>query len=115
GQVVEDDEDVLALVHPVLADGRAGVGGEVLEARGVGRRGGDDRGVVERAGLLEGAADRRDGGALLADRDVDAADLLLRVAGLPELLLVDDRVDRDRGLAGLAVTDDQLALATTDG
>ena len=25
-------------VHPVLADGRAGVGGEVLEARGVGRR-----------------------------------------------------------------------------
>ena len=34
GQVVEDDEDVLAVVHPVLADGRAGVGGEVLEAGG---------------------------------------------------------------------------------
>jgi hypothetical protein len=30
------------------------------------------------------------------------------------LLLVDDRVDRDRGLAGLAVTDDELALATPD-
>ena len=38
GQVVEDDQDVLALVHPVLADGRAGVRGEVLEAGRVGGR-----------------------------------------------------------------------------
>ena len=30
-------------------------------------------------------------------------------------LLVDDRINRDGGLAGLTVTDDQLALATTDG
>ena len=29
--------------------------------------------------------------------------------------LVDDRVDRHRGLAGLAVADDQLALAAADG
>jgi hypothetical protein len=28
--------------------------------------------------------------------------------------LVDDRVDRDRGLARLTVADDQLALPTTD-
>ena len=77
-QVVEDDEDVLALVHPVLADGRAGVGREVLEAGRVGRGGRDDRGVLQRAGLLERAADRRDGRALLADGDVDAADLLRR-------------------------------------
>ena len=33
GQVVEDDQRVLALVHPVLADRRAGVGREVLERR----------------------------------------------------------------------------------
>src|SRR6185437_6999517 len=31
-----------------------------------------------------------------------------------ERLLVQDCVERDRGLAGFAVTDDQLALATTD-
>src|SRR5207244_2419194 len=55
-----------------------------------------------------------DGRALLADGDVDAADLLVLVAGLPVLLLVDDRVDGDRGLAGRTVTDDQLALATAD-
>src|SRR5262249_43166110 len=43
---------------------------------------------------------------LLADRVVDADD-----AGL---FLIDDGVDRDGGLAGLAVADDQLALAATD-
>ena len=46
------------------------------------------------------------GRLLLADRDVDA----LNAGGL----LVDDRVDRHRGLAGLAVADDQLALAAAD-
>ena len=39
---------------------------------------------------------------------------LLRVAGLPVGLLVDDRVDRDGGLAGLAVADDELTLAAAD-
>jgi hypothetical protein len=43
---------------------------------------------------------------LLPDRDVDADQVLA--------LLVDDRVDRDRRLAGLAVADDQLALAAAD-
>ena len=56
GQVVEDDQDVLALVHPVLADGRAGVRREVLEAGRVGRRGRDDGRVLHRAGLLERTA-----------------------------------------------------------
>src|SRR5690606_2830417 len=36
------------------------------------------------------------------------------VARLPVGLRVDDRVDRDRRLAGLAVADDELTLATTD-
>ena len=113
-QVVEDDEDVLALIHPVLADGRAGVGREVLEAGRVGGGSRDDRRVLHGAGLFERAAHTRDGRALLADRDVDAADLLRRVARLPVLLLVDDRVDRDRRLAGLAVADDELTLPAPD-
>ena len=55
-----------------------------------------------------------DRGALLPDGDIDAAHLLLLVAALPVLPLVEDGVDTDRGLAGLAVTDDQLALAAAD-
>jgi hypothetical protein len=58
--------------------------------------------------------DLRDGRALLADRDIDAIELLRsRRAGV-DVFLVEDRVDRDRGLAGLAVADDQLALAAAD-
>jgi hypothetical protein len=38
GQVVEHDQHVLGVVHPVLADGRAGVGREVLEPGAVGGR-----------------------------------------------------------------------------
>src|SRR5439155_15215821 len=43
---------------------------------------------------------------LLADGDVEAVDVLA--------LLVEDRVDRDRGLSGLAIADDQLALPAAD-
>src|SRR5581483_6405073 len=50
--------------------------------------------------------DLRDRRLLLADRDVDADDVLS--------LLIDDRVDRDRRLAGLAIADDQLALSAAD-
>src|SRR6185295_17641469 len=47
-----------------------------------------------------------DGGALLPDGDIDALHALT--------LLVQDRVDRDGGLARLAVADDELALTATD-
>ena len=62
--------------------------------------------VLHRAVFLERADDLRDRGLLLSDRVVDADDVLA--------LLVDDRVDRDGGLARLAVADDQLALAAAD-
>src|SRR6266567_3669260 len=110
GQVIEDDQSVLALEHPVLADGRAGVRGDVLVAGRVRRRRGHDRGVLHRPGVLEVLLDLSDRGSLLADRDVDAADLAGRIARLPVRPLIDDRVDRDRRLAGLPVADDQLAL-----
>ena len=106
GEVVIDDDGVLAVVHEVLAHRAARVGRDVLH--GGRRRGGsrhDDR-VRHRAVLFELAHHVRDRALLLADRDVDALNA--------RALLVDDRVDRERGLAGLAVADDQLALAAAD-
>jgi len=47
-----------------------------------------------------------DRGALLADRAVDADEVAA--------LLIDDGVEDYRGLAGLAVADDELALAAAD-
>ena len=64
--------------------------------------------------LLKGATHTSDGRALLADSDVDAAYLLVLVAGLPVSLLVQNGIDADRGLTRLTVTDDQLALAAAD-
>ena len=63
--------------------------------------------VVHGPVLGEGVHRLGDGGLLLADGHVDALH--------PETLLVQDRVDRHGGLAGLAVADDQLPLAPADG
>src|SRR5579862_1433271 len=107
GQVVVDDERVPLVVPDLFADRRAGGGGEVLERGGVVGRGGDDAGVGHRAVLREGVEHVGDRGRLLSDRDVDAGDVLA--------LLVDDRVHAQRGLARLAVAEDQLALPAADG
>ena len=96
-----------AVIAEIFAHGAAGVRSDELHRRGfVGCRA-DDDGVIHRAVLLQRLDDADDGGFLLADGDVDAD----HVAAF----LVDDRVDANGGLAGLAVADDQLALAATDG
>ncbi len=107
GQVVVNDQGVLAAVAEVLAHGAAGVRRDVLHRGGFGSGGDDDDGVFHRAGLLQLADHVLHRGGLLADGDVDAEEVLA--------LLVDDGVDGHRGLAGLAVADDQLALAAADG
>src|SRR6188768_419108 len=106
-EVVVDAQRVAAVVEEFLAHRDACVWSQELERRRVGGAGGDDDGVLHRAGLLELRHHVRHRRLLLADGDVDADEVLP--------LLVDDRVDRDRGLAGLPVADDQLALAATDG
>ena len=106
GQVVVDAERVAAVVEEVLGHRAAGVGRHVLDRRGLVGGRGDDDAAVERAGVLERLGDADDGRHALADRHVDRDDVLV--------LVVDDRVDRDRRLAGLAVADDQLALAAAD-
>src|SRR6185312_1826671 len=105
-EVVINDERVFTVVHEVLAHRHARVRRDVLQSGG-GRsgRGNDDR-VLQRVMLLELAHNVRDRRLLLADRDVDALN-----AGC---LLVDDGVDGESRLAGLAITDDELALAAAD-
>ncbi|MDT4853252.1 hypothetical protein FQZ97_875120 [compost metagenome] len=97
----------MTAIAEVLAHGAARVGRQVLHGSGFRSRGGHDDGVVHRAGLLQGTHHVLDRRGLLANRDVNAGHVLT--------LLVDDGVDGHGGLAGLAVTDDQLALTTAHG
>src|SRR5581483_10815063 len=100
GEIVVDDQGVFAVVAEVLAHRTARVRRDELHRRRFRRRGRDDDGVRHRAVLLELAHDVGDRAGLLADRDVNALNA--------RVLLIDDRIDRERGLAGLAVADDQL-------
>ena len=98
------------MVHEVFGHRAARVGRNILQRSRVRGAGGDHDGEVHRAGLLQAldhAGYRR---LLLADGDVDADHALFRRI----VLLVNDRVDGDGRLAGLAVANDQLALAAAD-
>ena len=113
-QVVVDDHGVHAVVAEILAHRAAGIGRQELQRRRVRRGGGDDDGIAHRAVFLEYLDDLRHRRALLADGDIDAVQLGRRILGGVDALLVDEGVDRHGGLAGLAVADDQFALAAAD-
>jgi hypothetical protein len=82
GKVVIDDHRVHAVVAEIFAHRAAGIRREELQRRRLRGGGGDDDGIIHRAILLERADDLRDRRALLADRDVDAIELLALVVAL---------------------------------
>ena len=106
-QIVIHDQGVAAFVAEVFANGAARVGSDELERRRVRGRCRHDDGVVHGPVFGKGLDHLRHGGAFLADGHVDAGDVLA--------LLVDDGVNGNGSLAGLAVADDKLALAAADG
>ena len=107
GKIVVHHQRVLAVVAEVLAHGGSRVGREVKHGRRLRGRGGHDDGVAHGAGFGQRLHHLRDRRALLPDGAVDADQVVLGV--------VDDGVEQDGGFAGLAVADDQLALAAANG
>ena len=104
GKVVVNYQDVLAVVHEELAHCAAGVGCDVLKRCGVAGGCVYDYRVIHRAVLAEVLGELRHGGRLLTDSNVNADYSLA--------LLVEDSVQCDGGLAGLAVADYQLTLTS---
>ena len=106
GQVVIDDKGVATAIAEVFAHGATGVGSDILHRRRVRCRGRDHDGVVHRAIVVQRLDDLGHGGTLLADSNVNTGNVTA--------LLIDDRIQRDRSLARLAISDDQLALPSAD-
>ncbi len=75
--------------------------------------GGDHGGVFHRAGFFEFFHQLRHCRPLLPDGDIEAVQLHRRV-GFVVAFLVQNGIERDCGLAGLTVADNQLALTTAN-
>ncbi len=95
-----------SVIAEILAHRTSRIGSEELHRCRIGcGRGNDDR-IVHRAVVLKLLDDLSNGRGLLPDSNVNADNVLA--------FLVDDRVDRDSGLARLAVADYQLTLSAAD-
>ncbi len=106
-EVVVNDQHVAALLHEMLRDAGRGVRRDVGEARRIVAFGHDHDGVIHRAFFAQGGDHLGHAGRALADGAIDAQHILVA--------LIENRIERDRGLARLPVADDQLALAAPDG
>jgi hypothetical protein len=114
GQIVVDDQGVLAVVSEPFTHGTSREGSEVLKGSGVGGGSGNDNGVLQGVVLLEGLDELSDGRSLETDGHVDTVELLLLVGSVVPLLLVEDGIDGDGGFTGLSITNDKLSLSSTD-
>src|SRR5271166_4547954 len=107
GQIVDDDQRVLAPVPEIFGDREASEWRDPLQPGGGRCRGDDKDAALGGAVLLHRFADPPHRGRPLADRHIDA--------DYVRVLLIDDRIDTDCRFAGGPVADDQLALAAPDG
>jgi hypothetical protein len=115
GQIVEDDDGVLAVVTEPLTHGGGSERSDVLERSGLGSSGGNNDGVLHGVVLLKSLDELGNGGTLLSNSDVDTVKLLGLVGAVVPTLLVKHGVEGNSGLSGLTITNDQLTLTTSDG
>lgn len=114
GQIVVDDDGVLAVVTEPLTHGATGERSDVLQRSGLGSGGSNDDGVLHGVVLLKGLDELSDGRTLLTDGNVDTVELLALVTSAVPPLLVKHSVKGDGSLSGLTVTNDQLTLTTAN-
>ncbi|MND79236.1 hypothetical protein D3C80_709660 [compost metagenome] len=114
GKIVIADQSVLAIIAEIFADRAAGEWCKILHRSRIGSGSRDHDGIFECATFFENLNELSYSRTLLADSDIDAIKLFFVWAVVVDWLLVKEGIENDRGLAGLTVTDDQLALTTTN-
>jgi hypothetical protein len=114
GQIVVDDQGVLAVVSEPFTHGTSRERSEVLKGSGVRGGSGNNNGVLQGVVLLEGLDELSDSRSLKTDSDVDTVELLLLVGSVVPLLLVEDGVNGNGGFTSLSITNDELSLSSTN-
>src|SRR5215468_5194899 len=94
------------VITDMLAHGATAVWSDILQRGRLRGGGGNHDGVVHRPGFPELVDNLRYCGTLLANGDIDTNNVAA--------FLVDDRIDGNRGLAGLPIADDQFTLSTAN-
>src|ERR1035438_4027295 len=105
-QIVVDNKDIASLFHEVFCNAGSRIRRDVDEAGRIIVFYDNDNGVVHRTLLVEVSHYFSHGCRALANRTIDAHHILSA--------LVEDGVYGDGSLAGLAIAENQFALATTD-
>ena len=116
GEIIIDDQDVFSLIHEVFRHRAARVGSEKLIGGGVRGRSGHHNGILHRPSLFQRGNCPGNIGLLLPDRHVDAVERLVVLQGpfLRSLILLrlrNNRIHRNSGLAGGAVSNNELSLS----
>mmetsp|Transcript_20831 Transcript_20831/g.49387 ORF Transcript_20831/g.49387 Transcript_20831/m.49387 type:complete len:465 (-) Transcript_20831:338-1732(-) len=114
GEIVVEDDRMLSVVAEVLCHGATRVRCQELQRCGIRSSCSHDRGVLQAVILSQNFEELGHSGSLLSYCDVDAVQVGRLVSRGIDSLLVEDCVDGNRGLASLAIADDQLSLATAD-
>ena len=107
GEIVVHDQHVAAGLHEGLGDTGRGVGRDIRETGRVVTLRHDHDGVGHRPLFPKGGYGLRHGRSALADGAIDAYDILA--------LLIENGIDCNGGLAGLAVPENQLTLPAPHG
>jgi hypothetical protein len=115
GEIVEDDDSVLAVVTEPLTHRASGERSDILKRGGFGGGGSNDDGVLHSIVLLKSLDELGNGGSLLSDGNVYTVELLGLVVSVVPSLLVQHGVKGNSGLSGLTITNDQLTLSTSNG
>ena len=105
-QIVVNAKCVAGIVAEEFAHRATCIRGDVLHRSRIGSGGRDDDRILHCAVVFQSLDDLGDGGTLLADGDVNTNNAIA--------FLVDNGVERDGSLAGLAIANNQFALATAD-
>ena len=98
-------------IAEIFADSCSGKRSEILHRSRIGSGGTDNDRVVHSPFLLKRTDQRGYGRALLSDRYINTVN---RVACFVIATLVDNGIDRDGSLTGLAVADNQFTLSASD-